>query len=47
MNSGIQGLRIRKFLNPIIPQYQNFTQYAIIPPFPARRQAGIIPSESQ
>jgi hypothetical protein len=43
MNSGIQGSRIRKSLNPIIPQFLNFTQYSILPPFPVCRQAGIIP----
>jgi hypothetical protein len=48
MNSGIQGLRTRKFLNPVIPQFLNFTQYSIIPLFhlkandlPAYRQAGV------
>jgi hypothetical protein len=45
MNSGIQGLRIRKFLN--------FTQYSIIPLFhlkasdlPACRQAAVVSSEA-
>jgi hypothetical protein len=33
MNSGIQGLGIRKFLNPIIPQFLSFTQYSILPLF--------------
>jgi hypothetical protein len=29
LNLGIQGLCIRKFLNPIIPQFLNFTHYSI------------------
>jgi hypothetical protein len=47
MNLGIQGLRIRKFLKAIIPQFLNFTHYSIIPAgdnlplrLPAYRQAG-------